>query len=128
MALREQFRHWFDADRVTFMSSKEQTRERQRMAAEAVRSVEPTATDAWDTLSSLSTETTVDSVEVFEDEILLEDDTFLGSLLWHVTLAYRDADGEITLTESFPGTFRGIFQDDRAKVEQITADTSGFFQ
>ena len=79
-----------------------EARERQRMVAEAVREVDPTTTDAWADLDALSSSTSVDSLEVFEDEILLDDEGFQGSLLWHVTLVYHDPEGNLTLTDSFP--------------------------
>lgn len=99
-----------------------------QMVADAVRAVEFTETDAWGHLDVLSMATEVDNLEVFEDEILLEGNKFSGSLLWHVTLVYHDPEGDLTLTESFPGSFEGRIRDGRADVEFVTADTSSFYK
>jgi len=110
------------------MTSEEHGRMLRRDAAEAVRKTDPTSTEAWASLAALSSATRVDSLEVFEDEILLEDHGFRGSVLWHVTLVYNDPEGPITLTNSFPGHFEGVFNGQEAEVRIVTADTSSFYQ
>lgn len=109
------------------MTSDDERRLR-RVAAEAVRNADPAATEAWASLEALSSATRVDSLEVFEDEILLGGQGFRGSVLWHVTLVYNDPDGPITLTNSFPGHFEGEFLGQDAEVRRVTADTSSFYQ
>lgn len=110
------------------MTSEDDRRRLRRVAAEAVRNTDPTVTEAWASLAALSSATRVDSVEVFEDEILVEGQGFRGSLLWHVTLVYNDPEGPITLTNSFPGHFEGVFRGQEAEVRRVTADTSSFYQ
>jgi hypothetical protein len=108
------------------MTSDEERRLR-HVAAEAVRDADPARTEAWASLGALSSATRVDSLEVFEDEILLGGEGFRGSVLWHVTLVYNDPEGPITLTNSFPGHFEGVFRGEEAEVHRVTADTSSFY-
>ena len=53
--------------------------------AEAVRNVEIADTEAWRDLDSLSSNTLVDAVEVFEDEIRFDGTRFEGPINVHVT-------------------------------------------
>lgn len=110
------------------MKTEDEMQKLRRIAAKAVRAVDPADTEAWTALDALSSATVVDSVEVFEDEILLEGEGFRGSVLWHVTLVYKDTEGAITLTNSFPGNFEGVFRGQEAEVNRVTADTSSFYQ
>jgi hypothetical protein len=99
-----------------------------RIAAEAARAQEFTETEAWDDLSVLSANTQVDTLEVFEDEIILEGERFTGPLLWHVTLHYGSGDDAFTSSDSFPGTFEGELKDGKARITRMTADTSSFYE
>jgi Predicted pPIWI-associating nuclease len=99
-----------------------------KIAAEAARIKDVTSTEAWDALSNVSSNTEVDTVEIFEDEIVVNGSTFSGPLLWHVVLNYgNDADAFAT-SDSVPGTFEGLFDDGRALITRMTADTSSFYE
>jgi Predicted pPIWI-associating nuclease len=100
---------------------------RRALIAEAVRNFEVTESEAWQQLSLLSTNTKIDSVEVFNEEITFKDSRFTGPLLWHVTLQYGDGEDEFTSSDSFPGVFEGTIQGQHAEVHKLTADTSSFY-
>lgn len=101
---------------------------RQRIA-QAVRSTDATETSAWNALDSLSSQTAVDSVEIFEQEIRIEPDHFEGPITWYVMLQYAPRAGEdsLTISESFPGTFRGHFEGGEPIVDDMTVDTASFY-
>jgi hypothetical protein len=99
---------------------------RRRRAVDAVRRLELDQTEALRAIRLLSSKTTVEALEFFEDEIRMTDTTFAGPVLWHVQLVFQNAEDDITLSESFPGTFQGRFDGDEAVVERLTADTRSF--
>ncbi len=101
---------------------------RRRAAAEAARVKEVTGTEAWNDLSLISADTQVDTVEVFEDEIVFEGARFSGPLLWHVILQYGSGEDAFASSDSFPGTFEGEFDNGRALITRMTADTSSFYE
>jgi hypothetical protein len=100
----------------------------QQLAADAVRSSDVTDFEAWSNLSSISTNTIIDSIEVFDNEIIVRGNRFTGPLLWHVTLQYGNGADEFTSSDSFPGTFEGSIEDGLATVTKLTADTSSFYE
>jgi hypothetical protein len=101
---------------------------RRRQVAEAVRSHDLGGTEAWRDLSILSNETQVDTLEVFEDEIIGEEDGFSGPLLWHVTLNYGSGDDAVVASESFPGRFCAQLIDGAIVVTEMSADTSSYYE
>ncbi|WP_395021960.1 hypothetical protein [Dongia sp.] len=103
----------------------EQTR---RLIAEAVRAMDVSETDAWTDLAVISYNTIVDTIEVFEDEIVCDGARFRGPIVWHVTLTYGQGDDEFTSSDSFPGTFEGEMRNNAAVVEKMTADVSSFYE
>ncbi len=67
-------------------------------------------------------------MEIFDNEIIIEGDHFTGPLLCHVTLQYGSGQDEFTSSDSFPGTFEGLFEDGRAVVTRLTVSTSSFYE
>ncbi|AWN42504.1 hypothetical protein [Methylobacterium durans] len=98
-----------------------------RAVAAAVRDIDVSETEAWDDLDALSSNTHVDAVEVFADEIKLRADGFEGLVNVHCTLNYgNDKDG-LTLSETFPGRFEGTLSPEGPIIRRLTVDTSGFY-
>ena len=96
--------------------------------ADAVRAADKDDTEAYNELSLLSHNTVIDTIEIFEDEILIDSDGFRGPMVWHVTLNYRDEEEDIAESESFPGSFYGVFEDGVPRITRMEADTSYFYQ
>jgi hypothetical protein len=99
-----------------------------RTIAAAVRELEPSQTEGGNELSVLSNNTQFESVEVFDDEISISGRSFSGPIVWHVDLVYRDPDGDIHQSDSFPGVVTGRLEDGQVVVEHMTADTRSFYQ
>lgn len=112
---------------MTKMSASK-TDQMRRAIATAVRGLEPSKTEGGNGLSALSHNTQFESVEVFEDEISISGRSFSGPIVWHVELVYRDADGDIRQSDSFPGMVTGRFDGERVVIEHMTADTRSFYQ
>jgi hypothetical protein len=91
--------------------------------AEAVRNVEIVGTEAWGELNSLSSNTLVEAVEVFEDEIRFDGTRFEGPINVHVTLRYAK---DVTLSETFPGRFEARWKSDAPSIDRVVVDTSSF--
>lgn len=101
--------------------------QKRQLIAEAIRATPPEDTDGWEALSVLSGNTQVETVEVFEDEISISGDKFLGPIVWHVDLIYRDPDGDIHQSDSYPGTVSGLVRGTEVVIEHMTADTRAFY-
>lgn len=101
--------------------------QKRQLIAKAIRDMAPEDTDGWDSLSALSGNTQVETVEVFEDEISISGDKFLGPIVWHVDLIYRDPDGDIHQSDSYPGTVSGQVRGKDVVIEHMTADTRAFY-
>lgn len=95
-----------------------------RRIAEAVRDTELSETAAWNDLDILSSNTHVEAIEVFEDEIRTEGDSFEGPINVHVTLQYPE---DVTMSETFPGRFQGRWDGRKPVVEHVSVDTSSFY-
>jgi hypothetical protein len=95
---------------------------------DAVRNVELTQTGAWSALDGLSSNTRVDLIETFQDEIRFDGRRFRGPVVFHVTLQYGGGEDEVTLSEAFPGRFEGHFKDDRPIIDDVDVDTSSFYK
>jgi hypothetical protein len=91
--------------------------------------MEPNLTEAWTDLSLLSSNTRVDTIEIFEREVRIDGEQFTGPITWYVVLEYgpRDDDGALRTSESFPGTFEGHFEGDTPIVDRMTVDTTSFY-
>ena len=101
---------------------------RQKLAAEAARAKEVSETQAWNDLSILSANTVVETLEIFEDEVVFDGNRFRGPLIWHVTLHYGNGEDAFASSESFPGTFQGEVRGKNAVITEMTAETSSFYQ
>jgi hypothetical protein len=99
--------------------------EKARAIAAAVRDIELSTTDAWSDLNILSSNTHIEAIEVFEDEIRQTDDgRFEGPINIHVTLQYPE---NVTMSETFPGRFEGGWKGNRPSIEKVAVDTSSFY-
>jgi hypothetical protein len=96
---------------------------RTHVIAEAVRNVEIVGTEAWGELDLLSSNTLVEAIEVFEDEIRFDGTRFAGPINVHVTLEYAK---DVTLSETFPGRFEARWEGDAPSIDRILVDTSSF--
>lgn len=96
----------------------------------AVKAVELTETEAWQDLSVLSSNTYVDTLETFDNEVRIEGDRFEGPLTWYVTLHYGQhaSDDELVISDSFPGSFEGRLDKGVPVIERMLADVSSFFK
>jgi|SRR5580700_4302820 hypothetical protein len=95
-----------------------------RAIADAVRQVELSTMEAWSDLDMLSSNTHIEAIEVFEDEIRERDGKFQGPINIHVTLEYAD---NVTLSDTFPGRFEGEWKQDRPLINRVAVDTSSFY-
>jgi hypothetical protein len=91
--------------------------------ADAVRKVEIVGTEAWSELDVLSSNTLVEAIEVFEDEIRFDGERFEGPINVHVTLRYSE---NVTLSETFPGRFEARWKDNGPSIDRLFVDTSSF--
>jgi hypothetical protein len=91
--------------------------------AEAVRKLELSETEAWADLDVLSSNTHVEAIEVFEDEIRYDGNRYEGPINVHVTLRYPE---NVTLSETFPGRFEAKWKGGRPSIESVRVDTSSF--
>lgn len=96
----------------------------------AVKATELTKTEAWQDLSALSSNTYVDTIETFDDEVRIDGDRFEGPLTWHVTLHYGQqvSEDELVISDSFPGTFEGRLEDGVPVIERMLAEVSSFYE
>ncbi len=96
----------------------------------AVKATELTETDAWQALSALSSNTYVDTIETFDDEVRIDGDRFEGPLTWHVTLYYGQhaSEDELIISDSFPGSFEGRLEDGVPLIERMLAEVSSFYE
>jgi Predicted pPIWI-associating nuclease len=84
---------------------------------------------AWGDLDILSTHTTLDGIEVDPEGIIFDGDEFGGVMNVHVTLHYGGhGDDGFTTSDSFPGDFHGRFDKGKPEVDQISVDTSSFYE
>jgi hypothetical protein len=96
----------------------------------AVKATELTETEAWQDLSALSSNTYVDTIETFDDEVRIDGDRFEGPLTWHVTLHYGQgaSEDELVISDSFPGSFEGRLEDGVPVIERVLAEVSSFYE
>jgi len=96
----------------------------------AVKATELTETEAWQDLSALSSNTYVDTIETFDDEVRIDGDRFKGPLTWHVTLQYGQhaSEDELVISDSFPGSFEGHLENGVPVVERMLAEVSSFYE
>jgi hypothetical protein len=99
--------------------------QRRRLVAQALRAFDLRQTEAGELLAGLSTSTRIDTAEVFEDEVLLDGETFSGPMVWHVALSFPEPDADALVTsETLPGVFRGHFDGDEAIFDELDVDLS----
>ena len=98
--------------------------------AEAVSNVAPDLTpySAWNDLDALSSHTEVEAVEPLESQIFLEGDRFAGNCVVYVQLNYGDGDDGASMSDSYPGKFRGHMDDGSVVIDDIEVDISSFYE
>lgn len=106
----------------------DETEQLRRTIAAAVRETDFSTMQGGQDLALLSQNTQFESVEVFDDEISISDQTFTGPIVWNVVLVYNDTEGEIRQSDSFPGTVTGRIEGADAIVDEMTADTRSFYR
>lgn len=96
----------------------------------AVKATELVETEAWQDLIALSSNTYVDTIETFDDEVRIDGDRFEGPLTWHVTLHYNQhaSEDELVISDSFPGSFEGRFENGVPVIERMLAEVSSFYE
>jgi hypothetical protein len=99
-----------------------------RAIVAAVRNHDLAESEGGQELALLSTNTQFDSIEVFDDEIAIVGNEFSGPIIWHVQLVYRDPEGDIQQSDSFPGQVSGRLEGDRVVIVKLSADTRSFYQ
>lgn len=96
--------------------------------AEAVANVaDLTPYSAWNELDALSAHTEVEAVEPLESQIFLEGNRFAGNCVVYVQLNYGDRGDSASLSDSYPGKFRGHMDDGFVMIDDIEVDTSSFY-
>jgi hypothetical protein len=85
---------------------------------------------AWSDLDALSSHTFLDGVEVDPDGIIVRGSEFRGPLSIYVVLQYSEAndDENFKTSDSFMGEFKGHFDKDVPIIDQVTVDTSPFYE
>jgi hypothetical protein len=96
-----------------------------RAIANAVRNTELSETAAWSDLDVLSSNTHVEGIEVFEEEIRAVGGRFEGPINVHVTLNYPE---DVTISETFPGRFEATWEGDHPLIESMVIDTASFYE
>lgn len=89
----------------------------------AVKDVDLTDTEAWNDLDILSSNTRIEAIEVFGEEIKKNGKRIAGPINVYVTLNYPE---NTTLSERFPGRFEGEWSDGKPEIHRITVNTSSF--
>lgn len=83
----------------------------------------------WKELAQLSSETELEDIEVFEDEIIKEDGRYVVPVNVYVTLNYHDSEGDETFHDAFPGSVVvEVDEDGRPVIRDMSVDTSSFFE
>lgn len=99
----------------------------------AVESLDLTDTGAWNQLDQLATHVSVEGLEVDPESIVFlghgPRKPFEGALNIYLELRYGANDDEgFTNGTSFWGLFKGHFERGSPKVDEVTVDTSPFYQ
>lgn len=108
---------------------KQDNHQKVRAVIDAVRGLELSETAAWSDLDALSSQTTVDGIEVDPEGVIFEDENrFRGIANVYVALRYGSGSDSFETSDGFLGTFRGHIKKNGAPVvEEFTVDTTPFF-
>jgi hypothetical protein len=94
----------------------------------AMLNAELTEYEAWKDLDELSSETTVDGINVDPVGIEVRGNQFKGLASVDVALRYSsDADGDLATSDTFEAQFEGHFDGSRPVIDKVTIDTSPFY-
>jgi hypothetical protein len=86
--------------------------------------------DAADALDELSTRTTFEGIEANPDGIFTRDDgaTFSAACTIYVGLNYGGSRDGVCMSDSFPATVSGHFEDGgNVNIDDVNVDTTSFF-
>jgi len=100
-------------------SSDDLRRARAKNVADAVRNISLDGTIAWSALEGLSSRPIIDAIEVSEDEINFDEDSFEGLFNIYVTLHFGNEADEVTTSEVFPGHFSGKIIRGQPKIDRL---------
>jgi hypothetical protein len=108
---------------------KQDNHEKVRAVIDAVREFDLSESAAWSDLDVLSTQTTVDGIEVDPEGVIIENgNRFRGIANVYVALRYGSGPDSFETSDGFLGTFRGHLEKDGVPViEEFTVDTAPFF-
>ena len=113
------------------MASRTNLAKLREQIAEAAEKLEISDTNAWSNLDALATHVIVEGIDVDPESIVFEEKgkTFKGALNVYLTLQYgsNDDDGFSNGT-SFWGLFKGHFEGNKPKIDDVSVDTSSFYQ
>lgn len=100
-----------------------------REIAQKIRQQDLWQSEAGERLRKLFPETKNDNLEVLEEEILLDGKLFSSSVVWHVTLILPNLEGSsLVSAETFPGIFRGHFENDIPVLDSLDVDFGSLSQ
>jgi hypothetical protein len=98
---------------------------------EAMANADLTKYDAWNALDELSSQTTVEGINVDPAAIIVTGKRFIGLAAIYVALKY-DADGDsdaiLDTSDTFEGQFEGHFEKARPIIDKVTVDTTPFYE
>jgi hypothetical protein len=115
---------------VVHMSSRQRAPEPKRIDAiiDAISNASLTNYEAWNALVELSSQTTLDGIDVDPAGIILTGDKFNGLAAIHVALTYDpDTTACIRTSDTFEGQFEGHFDGKRPIIDKFTVDTTPFY-
>jgi hypothetical protein len=97
----------------------------------AVSRLDLTQFPVWQALERLSTHTSLDGVEADPAGIDLNGDKFNGILTAYVGLRYGNGSGSddgLETSDSFGATFEGHFKKSQSVIDDVSVDTSAFYE
>lgn len=85
--------------------------------------------DAASAFDELSSRTTFEGIEANPDGIFTRDDatTFSAACTIYVALNYGGSRDSVSMSDSFPATVSGHFENGHVVVDDVSVDTSSFF-
>ena len=114
------------------MASKELTSEDREKLVDTIhdlKSDDLAKFPGWTELAELSSNTQLEDIEVFEDEIIEEGGRRVVPVNVYVTLNYRDSEGDETFHDAFPGSVVvEVDEDGHLVIRDMSVDTSSFFE
>lgn len=92
--------------------------------ADAVRGSDLKRYPWWSEVREVSTDADIEDLEVFEDEIIPDDEGFSGVVNVYLTLHYQGDSREITEGFGLAGVFKGHLKGEEPVIDTVLVDTS----